>query len=169
MAGDDCKTSSPHMEGEMKIYEHQGVIFNQTNKNDKKNISEKNSFQAIMDQVTSSSVNKGNNVPANIQTPFANGVGIIIKEESVNDNKEDVLNNLKDTLDLVDFYAEKLADSSLSSDCLSPLVEQLNERLNMLKEMESSTGMNDKLKTILSDVNTTIGVEIEKFRRGDYL
>jgi len=153
----------------MKIYEHQGVIFNQPDKNDKKNISDKNSFQAIMDQVTSSSVNKGNNVPANIQMPFANGVGIIIKEESVNDNKEDVLNNLKDTLDLVDFYAEKLADSSLSSDNLSPLVEQLNERLNMLKEMESSTDMNDKLKTILSDVTTTIGVEIERFRRGDYL
>lgn len=153
----------------MKIYEHQGVIFNQTDKSNKKNISEKNSFQSVMDQVTSSSVNKENNVHAGTQMPFANGVGLVIEEKSIIENKEDVLTNLKDTLYLVDFYAEKLANSSISSDNLFPLVEQLEERLSILKEMESSVDMNDKLKTIISEVTTMMGTEIERYRRGDYL
>jgi len=153
----------------MKIYERQGVELHQTDKSDKKNISEKNTFQAIMDQITSSSVDKENNVSNKIQMPFVNGTGIIFKEEPANYNKEDVLNSLKDTLDLVDYYAGKLADPSLSSDSLSPLVEQLENRLDTLKEMGSSTDMNDRLKTIISDVATTMGVEIERFKRGDYI
>jgi hypothetical protein len=152
----------------MKIYERQSVIFNQTDKNDRKNISEKNDFQAIMDKVTASSAGKENNVPTNIQPPFTNGIGIVLKEDPVADKRE-LLTGLKDTLDLVDFYAEKLADSSLTSDNLSPLVEQLEERLDLLKEMGTSSRMDDRLKTIISDVATTMGVEIERFKRGDYL
>jgi hypothetical protein len=152
----------------MKIYERQSVIFNQPDKNDRKNISEKNDFQAIMEKVTASSVSKENNVTANIQPPFTNGIGVVLKEYPVADKRE-LLTGLKDTLDLVDFYAQKLADQSLPSDNLSPLVEQLEERLDLLKEMGSSSQMDERLKTIISDVATTMGVEIEKFRRGDYL
>lgn len=158
----------------MKIYGGQGLIYNQADKNDKKNVSEKNNFQSIMDQITSTTVNKENNISADIQMPAIGGVGVIFKEEPIDsssaiDNKQEVLGSLKDTLDLVDFYADKLSDSSLSADSLSPLVEQLEQRLDTLKDMESSTGMNDKLRTIISDVTNTIGVEIEKFKRGDYM
>ena len=152
----------------MKIYDRQSVLFNQTDKNDRKNISEKNDFQAIMDKVAESSESKENNAPANIQMPFANGVGMLFREDPVADKRE-VLSGLKDTLDLVDFYAEKLADSCLPSDNLSPLVEQLEQRLDILKEMGTSSQMDDRLKTIISDVATTMGVEIERFKRGDYL
>jgi len=152
----------------MKIYEHQGVLLNQTCKNNKKNVSENKDFQAVMDQITSASAGKQNDVPANIEMPFINSAGIVIKEYPVS-SREEVLNGLKDTLDLVDFYAEKLADSSLSTDSLSPLVEQLEERLSLLKEMGSSDQTDDRLKTIVSDAATTMGVEIERFKRGDYL
>lgn len=152
----------------MKIYEHQGVVFNQTGKNDNKNISEKNTFQAIMDQLASSSDNKDKNVSDKMQMPFVNNTGIIFKEEPLNGSKEEALNSLKDTLDLVDFYADKLGDSSLSSDSLSSLVEQLEQRLNTLNEIGSSPDTNDRLKTIISDVTSTMSVEIERFKRGDY-
>lgn len=153
----------------MKIYEHQGVLLDQTSKNNRKNVSEKNDFQAVMDQITSSSTDtQNNNIASNIEMPFINSTGIVIKEDPVS-GKEDVLNGLKDTLDLIDFYAEKLSDTSLSTNSLSPLVEQLEERLGMLKEMGSSDQTDDRLKTIISDAATTMGVEIEKFKRGDYL
>jgi len=152
----------------MKIYDRQSVLFNQTDKNDRKNISEKNDFQTIMDKITASSSSRENNAAANIQLPFANGVGIILKEDPVGDKRE-VLSGLKDTLDLVDFYAEKLADSSIPSDNLSPLVDQLEQRMDILKEMGTSSQIDDRLKTIISDVATTMGVEIERFKRGDYL
>jgi hypothetical protein len=158
----------------MKIYGGQGLIHNQTDKSDKKNISENNDFKAIMDQLISTSANKSANIPANIQTPFAGGVGVVIKEEPIESscdtgNKEEVLNTLKDTLDLVDFYAGKLSDSSISTDNLASLVENMEQRLDTLKGMESSTETNEKLKPIISDLTTTMGVEIEKFKRGDYV
>ena len=152
----------------MKIYERQSVIFNQTDKDNKKNISGKSDFQSIMDQMTSISVTRENNAAADIQMPFVNSTGIIIKESPAA-VKEEAMNNLKDTLDLVEFYAEKLADSSLSSDSLSPLVAELEERMDILKEMGSNAQIDDRLKTILTDAATNMGVEIERFKRGDYL
>lgn len=152
----------------MKIYEHQGILLNQTCKNSRKNVSEKSDFQAVMEQITSSSSSKQNNIPSNIEMPYVNNNVIVIKEDTLNSN-EVALNNLKDTLDLVDFYAEKLADQSLSTDSISTLVEQLEERLGMLKKMGSSDQMDERLKNIISEAATTMGVEIERFKRGDYI
>ena len=152
----------------MKIYEHQGVQFNQTDKNEKKKVSDTSSFQAVMDQITSSSINKGNNNVTGIRTPLANDIGVVFKDEPVKNTKNELLNTLKNTLDLVDFYTGKLADMSISSDSLTPLVDQIEQRLDNLKEMGSSAGANDKLKTIISDMTNTMGVEIERFKRGDY-
>jgi hypothetical protein len=152
----------------MKIYERQSVLFNQTDKTDRKNISEKNDFQAIMDKVSASSAGRENSAPANIQLSVPSTTGIVFRDDPVPDKKE-VLTGLKDTLDLVDFYAEKLADSTIPSDNLSPLVEQLEERMDILKEMGTSSQMDDRLKTVISDITTSMGTEIEKFKRGDYL
>jgi uncharacterized protein (DUF2342 family) len=115
---------------EMKIYEHQGILLNQTCKNSRKNISEKSDFQAVMDRITSSSADKQNSIPSDIAIPYLNIPGIVIKEDALS-SKETALNDLKDTLNLVDFYAEKLADQSLSTESLSPLVEKLEERLGI--------------------------------------
>lgn len=152
----------------MKIYEHQGILMNQAVKNSRKNVSEKNDFQSVMDRITSSSAGKQNNIQSNIEMPYVNNPGIVINGDTLS-GKEAALNNLKDTLDLVDFYAEKLADQSMSTDSLSPLVEQLEERLGALKEMGSSDQTDERLKIIISDAATTMGVEIERFKRGDYL
>lgn len=152
----------------MKIYDRQSVLFNQPDKNDRKNISEKNEFQAIIEKLTAPSSSSENKRTANCQLPFANGVGVVLMDDPL-EGKSGVLNGLKDTLDLVDFYAEKLADSSIPSNNLSPLVEQLEQRMDILKKMGTSSQMDDRLKTIISDVATTMGVEIERFKRGDYL
>jgi len=152
----------------MKIYERHGVIFNRTEKNGNKNISENSDFQSVMDKITASSVAKKNNISTGMQISTGNDLGILPKHDLLT-SKSEVINSIKDTLDLVDFFAEKLKDSSISSDNLSPLVEELEDRLYLLKDMGESSTMDMGLKNILSNLATTMGVEIERFKRGDYL
>jgi hypothetical protein len=157
----------------MKIYEQQGLMFNNIDKTNKKNISEKGDFQSIMDKLAPASLNKETNVLPGIQAPGIGCTNAVFNSEPIsgsvdNSNKEKTLASLKDTLNLLDYYAKKLADPALSSESLSPLVGQLENRMDMLKDMDSSAGMNDKLKTIVSDLAATMGTEIERFKRGDY-
>jgi len=157
----------------MKIYEKQGLNFNQID-NNKKNLSIKTDFQSIMNQLTTTSSNQESNASSIVPGPIVSGTGIVFKADPIDSssemvNKEQVVAGLKDTLDLVDHYAKKLADSSLSSDSLSPLVKELEQRMEALKDMGSAADANDKLKSIISDVTSTMGVEIERFKRGDYV
>jgi hypothetical protein len=158
----------------MKIYEGQGLTFNQLDTQNKKNAVEKNDFQSILDKINSTTFNKEAAVPSNAQTQVINSIGMLINTtpaygSSVTGAKEQVLTGLKDTLNLVDQYAQKLADTSLPSKSLSPLVEQLEQNMDALKDMSTAAGVDDKLKSIITDVTGTVGVEIAKFKRGDYL
>jgi len=154
----------------MKIYEQQGLTFNQTGKTATKNGIDKTDFQSIMDKITSNSTGSETGVPSCGQLPPLGGVEMIFNNMTVDGAaaKEQVLTNLKETLDLVDYYAQKLADTSLPSDRLSSLVEQLEKNMDGLRDMSSASGIDDRLKSIVTDVTGTVGVEIEKFRRGDY-
>ena len=155
----------------MKIYESQRVLLEQQGKTNKNKNTDSGSFQQIMDQLTSSTeANK--TLPVNI-----NPVQIIdgpagtlpINGISGTNKKDLLLDSLKETLNLVDFYAGKLADESFPAEDLSSLVDQLDERLASIKDMSSMEGVPDKLKPVISDVAVTIGTEIERFRRGDYI
>jgi hypothetical protein len=158
----------------MKIYEGQGLKFNQLDTQNKKNAVEKNDFQSILDKINSTTSNKVAAVSSNAQTPVINSIGMLINttpaySSSAAGAKEQVLTGLKDTLNLVDQYAQKLADTTLPSKNLSPLVEQLEQNMDALKDMSTAAGVDDKLKSIITDVTGTISVEIAKFKRGDYL
>jgi len=155
----------------MKIYENQRVLLEQQGKINKNKNTDAGSFQKIMDQLTSSTeTNK--TLPVNI-----NPVQIIdgpagtlsINGTSGTSEKDLLLDSLKDTLNLVDFYAGKLADESFPAEDLSSLVDQLDERLASIKDMSTMEVVPDKLKPVISDVAVTIGTEIERFRRGDYI
>jgi hypothetical protein len=155
----------------MKIYENQRVLLEQQGKINKNKNTDAGSFQKIMDNLTSSTeTNK--TLPVNI-----NPVQIIdgpagtlpINVISGTSEKDLLLDSLKDTLNLVDFYAGKLADESFPAEDLSSLVDQLDERLASIKDMSTKEGVPDKLKPVISDVAVTIGTEIERFRRGDYI
>jgi hypothetical protein len=158
----------------MKIYEHQGLKFNPIDKQNKKSGVEKSDFQSIMDGITSQTTGNGSTASSNIQTPAIGGLDMIFSAASIQANdkagaKEQILTSLKNTLDLVDYYSQKLADTSLSSDRLSPLVEQLEQSMDALKDLSATAGEDEKLKSIITDITGTVGVEIEKFKRGDYI
>jgi len=157
----------------MKIYEGQSPVFQESgNKQNNKGVNG-SEFQKVMDQVAPApgktdavSGNEGLGV-------VANGIQIVngldqVKGADFSNRKIQILDELQDTLDLVDFYANKLGDSSVSANGLSPLLGHLEERMEGLRNTGASPETPEKLKSIISDMTITIGSEIEKFKRGDY-
>lgn len=157
----------------MKVYESHGSIFQRTNKGVNKQGTSDSDFKKIMDQVTSQpgkteGVTKSENLVA-----VTDGVRILrgadqVKGELDSPAKEHVIAELKETLDIVDHYATRLADASLSVRGITPLISHLEERLEGLRKMEAASGIPEKIKPIISDMAITIGTEIAKFKRGDY-
>ena len=155
----------------MKIDESQRILLEQQGKINKNKNADAGDFQQIMDQLTSSTITK-KTLPANINpVQIINGPAETLPINNLIEpvKKDLLLDSLKETLDLIDFYAGKLADKSFPAENLSSLVEQLDERLVSIKDMSSMEGIPEKLKPVISDVAITIGTEIERFRRGDYI
>jgi hypothetical protein len=158
----------------MKVYENQGLIQPTHAKKAHKNGAKDEEFQKIMDQAQAAGVMKDEDasVVAAPIAPQPQGVQILQgAEKSVQTlkAKEMVLNELRTTLDLVDFYAEKLGNTSLPITGFAPLIEHLDERLQNLQGMQADPELPQKLKPIVNDVVVTLGTEIAKFKRGDYL
>ena len=62
----------------------------------------------------------------------------------------------------------------LRSDANSATMERAlrsarSRTLQVLSNMEGVEGISDKLRPVISDLKLTIGTEIEKYRRGDYI
>ena len=156
----------------MKINESHRMLIEQQNKINKNKNTGAGSFQEIMDQVASNrEPNKA--LPLNINPVqiIDNPVAITSVNGAVSgiNEKDMLLDSLKETLDLIDFYTGKLADDSFPAENLSSLIDQLDNRLSVIKDMSSVEGMPEKLKPVISDIAVTIGSEIERFRRGDYI
>ena len=129
-------------------------------------------FQKIMDQAIQAGNAKGPASPGAVD-PLLNGRQVfpaisIIDQQSALTESQQLINSLKETMDLVDFYAARLADPSRPLDTIDPLVGHLEQRLESLKEMESAPGLPDKLKPIISDLVITLGTEITRYKSGTY-
>jgi hypothetical protein len=155
----------------MKINESHRALLEQQGKINKNRNTDSDSFQHIMDKMTSSAeINKTLPVNINPVQIIDGSAGVLpINGSAVSTEKNQILDSLKETLDLVDFYTGKLADDSFPAENLSSLIDQLDERLATIKDMSSMEGVPEKLKPIISDVAVTIGTEVERFRRGDYI
>lgn len=158
----------------MKVYEGQGSLLGRVDKAQKKNGQRGSDFQNIIDQIRSPLEKEGMMVKDLNSPPPLNGVQILhgldrIEVSSDENNKADIINNLKETMDLVEFYVKKLADMSLPASGLTVLVDHLEGRLESINSMGFDQGIPEKLRTIISDMQVTIGSEITKFKRGDYI
>jgi hypothetical protein len=156
----------------MRIDESQRMLLEQQGKVNKNKNNEAGSFQQIMEQLTARP-ETGRSLPLNINpVQIIDGSSGIIPMSgavSASNEKTMLLDSLKDTLDLIDFYAGKLEDTSFPAEDLSSLVDQLDDKLATIKGMSSMKGIPEKLKPVISDIAVTMGTEIERFRRGDYL
>lgn len=88
------------------------------------------------------------------QNPILSGVQVVKEVESA--------------LDLAGFYAKKLEDPAIKTASLEPLVTHLEEKMDALRFLKDHGSMDQQLKTIVSELDVTVGTEVAKFRRGDY-
>src|SRR5512145_1171178 len=124
----------------MRIDEGQRILLEQQGKVNKNKNDDAGSFQQIMEQLTARP-ETGRSLPLNINPVqiIDGSTGIIPVNQAVSGSNEKtmILDSLKDTLDMIDFYAGKLADTSLPVEDLASLVDQLDEKLADIKGMSS--------------------------------
>ena len=158
----------------MKVNEGHGVILQETSKQIKRKNTNDNSFREMIEQISSAHEKTTRIDDSKKIQPVINGIesmGGIGKTQSVSTtfDKQRVVETLRETLDLVDFYSAKLGDRSVKASSLSPLIDHLDERMNVLNAMEKAEDISEKIKPVISDLKISIGTEIMKFRRGDYI
>ena len=158
----------------MKIYESGMPIIKQKSKSIK--LKETNDdFQRIMDCIDPRQGNKKIITTEISEIKPIDGIKIIHGTESTgrvkedNLTKEQLVRKIEDTLDLIDSYSKNLADISKPSSRLNTLVGHLEDRIVDLQKFESNPGTPERLKPFISEISITMGAEIAKFRRGDYL
>lgn len=83
-------------------------------------------------------------------------------------HRDTILSEIHQTLDLVDFYIQKLGDASIPVRDLHSLMDHMERKMQTLKNFGEQTKIPDNLQSILSDLFITLGTEAAKFRRGDY-
>ena len=158
----------------MKVYEGQGMTLHETVRKKRAQEGSQGDFQGIMDQMKPEQdggcapVNKGRLEP--IPPGGIQILGSVRDMPATQDGtlRNQVLRDLEGALDLVDFYATRLSDRSLSVRDLESLVGHLEERVEGLRSLQTALGLPEGLKSLLSETTLTIGMEVAKFRRGDY-
>lgn len=72
-------------------------------------------------------------------------------------------------IELLDGYAQALADPGVTLKSLQPIVDELASLKEGLDKTKGALSDDDPLKGILTDVGTTIESEVLRFSRGDLL
>ena len=131
-------------------------------------------FQSIMEQVTrqggtaQSAVQGAGPLPVMDGVQILPGAGQVEATSSASAAKEQFLQQIRDTLDVIDRYAADLGDPSMSTTDMQPLVDHLKGSLGDLQRTASDPEMPEALRSVVSDLTLTIGTEVAKFGRGDY-
>ncbi|MFO7784303.1 MAG: hypothetical protein ACQET7_08645 [Thermodesulfobacteriota bacterium] len=134
---------------------------------------EEGRFQKIMEQVAGKDRVQGVGVQSALGMPAPDGVQLIPGLEKPGaahsgGAKDMLLGEIRETLDMIDRYAAGLGNTSMPASDMKPLVEHLEGRLESLRRMEAAPELPDKLRSVVSDLVITIGMETAKFGRGDY-
>jgi hypothetical protein len=158
----------------MKIHEGHGPKMENTGMVKSKNGHAGSDFKKIMDQVASGqevkqSDSQNLNAVPNVDSII--GINRIhpVNTVPVSHEKRLLLDSLRDTLDLIDFYADKLGNGNIPAEDLTPLIERLDDRLESLKIISEGDNVPDEMKPVISEMRISIGTEIERFKRGDYI
>lgn len=94
---------------------------------------------------------------------------IMSKLEEINQVRLQGIEATENTLSLLEQYQEAMADPDVSLKKVDPLVESLSKEVNSLNVLSERLSPADPLQKILTEVGIVSTVEIERFRRGDYL
>lgn len=79
------------------------------------------------------------------------------------------LKAVEETLNTLEAYQENLSLLEISLKKVDPIIQTLKEEVETLQRLSEKLPTRDPLRNIMAETGILSTVEIEKFRRGDYL
>jgi len=83
--------------------------------------------------------------------------------------REEIVGRIIKFLDIMDEYATRLGNPSVTLKDISPLISKIENENNQLKLLAESLSPLDEIKPLLDEVLIRSSVEIIKYNRGDYI
>jgi hypothetical protein len=75
----------------------------------------------------------------------------------------------ENTLDLLEKYQKAVGDPQMTLKKIDRIVESLDQEVQSLNSLSEKLPVSDPLQRITEEIRVVSSVEIEKFKRGDYL
>jgi hypothetical protein len=117
---------------------------------------------AVQENKTSSTSSTHNLSAMSGATPVDTAMLLNLDTTKIIDGAEGLVDSLQE-------FQTKLADTSVSLEDISPIVEKMDREKELLMPSLEALSETDPLKGVLNNVLIAATVETEKFKRGDYL
>lgn len=104
----------------------------------------------------------------NISTPGLSGIGDVQAMSFPMDNEAPVYEHTNQLLDVLDEYRNLLADHSVPTEDIQPIVDKLSDQTDRLSTGLKSLPEGSPLKDIVNQALIVSSSEVVKFGRGDY-
>jgi hypothetical protein len=99
----------------------------------------------------------------------ASSVSYLLKFEDIAQIRSQSVQATENTLEVLKKYEETIANPEISLKKIDPLIQSLSQEVQDLKILSEKLSPSDPLQKILTEVGIVSTVEIEKFRRGEYI
>ena len=157
----------------MKISDTQASMFSEMSTRKSGKSKADGSFQKVMNEVMEQQDEKAARPDSTNSPEFRPDISptqMIREIGGQNDSLSgtQVMKELESVLDLAGFYSRKLGDPAVKTASLEPLITHLEGKMEGLRSLKEHGSMDDKLKSIVSELDLTLGTEVARFRRGDY-
>ena len=130
-------------------------------------------FQELLRQANPSQKNTPQSpsfLPSLGEVESASNMALVMsKVEEINQARSKGIEAAEGTLSLLEQYQKAMANPGMSLKKVDPLVESLSKEIKGLDLLSERLPPSDPLQKILTEVGIVSTVEIEKFRRGDYI
>ena len=166
--------------GFMDIKEiNNGTLSTSVINNDRRGETAKIEFQKALEEAKSSlktepsslfpsSPKSGGEIPLNPALTLQN-LEISLELEKMAQIRSQGIQGAESALDLLDQYQEALGDSGVALKKVDRLVQHLSQGVDDLNALSEKLPTSDPLQKIMKEIGIVSTVEIEKFKRGEYI
>jgi hypothetical protein len=99
----------------------------------------------------------------------ASSVSYLLKSEDIAQIRSQSIQATENTLKALEEYKNAMVDPGMPLKKIDPLIQSLSQEMQDLNILSAKLSPSDPLQKILTEVGIVSAVEIEKFRRGEYI
>jgi hypothetical protein len=99
----------------------------------------------------------------------ASSVTYLLKLEEIAQIRSQSIQATENTLKVLEEYENAMIDPEMPLKKIDPLIQSLSQGMQDLNTLSAKLSPSDPLQKILTEVGIVSAVEIEKFRRGEYI